>query len=130
MKGVDIRAKSKRWCSTPVTGLSASSRAPAHVASTTTRLLKQRDLFELDAQPALFPEEAAPVLYRADPDKVRVKLQRILAEARAAATMPWSAERLGYHQPVFPQMSRWLPGEEAAQLCFEFETEIRRLIAA
>ena len=67
---------------------------------------------------------------RADPEKVRAELQLILAEARAAKTLPWPQARLKYHQMVFPQMSRWLPDEEAAQLCFEFETEVRRLLAA
>jgi hypothetical protein len=92
--------------------------------------MKQIDLFETAAQPDLFQEEAGPVVFRADPEKVRRKLQLLLAEMRAASTMPWTAERLGYHQVVFPQMSRWLPEEEAAQLCFEFEAEIRRLKAA
>ena len=31
-----IRARRRRWCSTPTTGRSPSSRAPAHAASTTT----------------------------------------------------------------------------------------------
>jgi hypothetical protein len=30
----------------------------------------------------------------------------------------------------FPQMSNWLPPEEKAQLCFEFEMEVKRLEAA
>lgn len=93
-------------------------------------IMKQADLFDTDAQPGLFPEDAAPVVFRADPDKVRVKLQRILAEARAASAMPWDAATLGYHQTVFPQMSQWLPEDEAAQLRFEFDTELKRLLAA
>lgn len=32
-----------------------------------------------------------------------------------------------YNKVVFPQMSRWLPEEEAAQLCFEFSREIERI---
>lgn len=92
--------------------------------------MKQPDLFQSDAQPGLFPEDAVPVVFRADPDKVRLKLHRILAEARAAKAMPWDAVTLGYHQTVFPQMSRWLPDDEAAQLRFAFEAEIKRLAAA
>lgn len=84
--------------------------------------MRQADLFDT--------QEEAPVLFRADPAKVRVKLLRILDEARAAETMPWSEERLGYHQTVFPQMCRWLPDEEARQLCFAFEAEIERLKVA
>jgi hypothetical protein len=34
------------------------------------------------------------------------------------------------YQAIFPQMARWLPEEEAAQLRFEFDTEIARLKVA
>jgi hypothetical protein len=37
------------------------------------------DLFEAEAQPDLFGTEAAPA-YRPDPDKVRSRLHKILAE--------------------------------------------------
>jgi len=45
-----------------------------------TRL--RSDLFQDDAQPDLFGSEPAPA-YRPDPDKVRARLHKILAEARA-----------------------------------------------
>ena len=92
--------------------------------------MNQFDLFAPEGQPDLFAGEAKPVVFRADPDKVRAKLHLILAEARSASAMPWSEDRLGYHQLVFPQMARALPEEEAAQLCFAFEEEMRRLEAA
>jgi hypothetical protein len=92
--------------------------------------MKQGDLFHSDAQSSLFDEERVPILYRADPEKVRTKLHRIIAEARAASSLPWTAERAGYYRTVVPQMSLWLPEEEAAQLRFEFETELKRLEAA
>ena len=66
----------------------------------------------------------------ADPDEVRAELLRVLAKVRAAQTFPWDARRTLYWRTVFPQMTNWLPDEEAAQLRFEFETEIRRLEAA
>jgi hypothetical protein len=31
------------------------------------------------------------------------------------------------YRTIFPQMTNWLPDEEAAQLRFEFETELARL---
>jgi len=34
------------------------------------------------------------------------------------------------YKTIFPQMTNWLPEEEARQLCFEFEREIARLEAA
>lgn len=92
--------------------------------------MKQGDLFGGEEQSDLFGEPAEPVVGRADPDKVRAELLLVLAQVRAAKTLPWPAARLRYHQTVFPQMSRWLPADEAAQLCFEFEAEVRRLLAA
>jgi len=88
----------------------------------------QSDFFESDPQPDLFGAEAAPA-YRPDPDKVRARLHRILAEARAARAIPWEPGRASLYQTIFPQMALWLPEEEAAQLRFEFEAEMTRLQA-
>ena len=88
------------------------------------------DLFEEEAQPDLFGAEAAPVAYRPDPDKVRRRLEKILAEARAAQKLPWEPTTVSLYRTIFPQMTNWLPDEEAAQLRFEFETELARLEAA
>jgi hypothetical protein len=68
--------------------------------------------------------------YHADPAKVRDELHRILAEARAAQTMPWDVKRLSLYRTIFPQMTNWLPEDEGAQLRFDFETELARLKAA
>jgi hypothetical protein len=88
----------------------------------------QPDLFQTDVQSVLFGEDTPD--YRPDPEKVRARLHRILAEARAAQTFPWEPTRLSLYRTIFPQMSLWLPEEESAQLRFEFETEIKRLEAA
>ena len=89
----------------------------------------QLDLFG-ENQPDLPGVERTAAVYRADPDEVRVELLRVLAQARAARSFPWDARRTLYWRTVFPQMTNWLPDAEAAQLRFEFETEIRRLEAA
>lgn len=89
----------------------------------------QLDLFG-EAQPELPGVERPALVYRADPDKVRAELLAVLAKARAARSFPWDARRTLYWRVVFPQMTNWLPDEEAAQLRLEFETEIRRLDAA
>jgi hypothetical protein len=89
----------------------------------------QPDLFLTEAQPELF-EDAPPAEYRADPDKVRARLHKILAEARAAQTLPWDSARVSLYRTIFPQMTNWLPEDEGAQLRFEFEAEIERLKAA
>jgi hypothetical protein len=90
---------------------------------------RQPDLFTPEAQPDLFGAAAAPA-YRPDPDKVRSRLHRILAQARAARTLPWEPTTVSLYRTIFPQMTLWLPEEEAAQLRFEFEAEMERLQAA
>jgi hypothetical protein len=44
--------------------------------------------------------------------------------------MPWDAKGVLLYRTIFPQMTNWLPDEEAAQLRFEFEAELARLNAA
>jgi hypothetical protein len=68
--------------------------------------------------------------YRPDPEKVRARLHRILAEARGAKTLPWEPTTVSLYRTIFPQMSNFLPDEEGAQLRFEFETELKRFEAA
>jgi hypothetical protein len=90
---------------------------------------RQGDLFGHD-QPDPSGEDHETPVYRADPDEVRADLLRILAEARAAKSMPWDSSKLSLYRTIFPQMTNWLPEDEGAQLRFEFETEITRLEAA
>jgi hypothetical protein len=80
----------------------------------------QLDLFAADSRSA----------YRPDPDKVRSRLHKILAEAKAAKKLPWEPTTVSLYRTIFPQMTNWLPEDEGAQLRFEFETEIARLEAA
>ncbi|MBL8577036.1 MAG: hypothetical protein JNK47_07410 [Mesorhizobium sp.] len=89
----------------------------------------QLDLFGTD-QPELFDEEAAPIVYRADPDRIRRRIANMLAEVRAAQAMPWNTDELENRAYLLKQMARFLPEEEAAQLAFEFEQEVERLKAA
>lgn len=86
------------------------------------------DLFAPDPQADLFGGEPAPRAYV--PDRVRRRLQRILAEARAASAMPWDRTQLGLYQTIVPQMTLSLPEEEAAQWRLEFDSEVARLEAA
>ena len=91
---------------------------------------RQGDLFRNDEQADLFGEDPLTPEYRADPDAVRQELYAILAQARAAQTMPWDAKGVLLYRTIFPQMTNWLPADEGAQLCLEFETELARLEAA
>jgi hypothetical protein len=90
----------------------------------------QQDLFGSGAEPELFEAEAAPPAYRPNLDEVRAKLEKILAEARAADRLPWDADRTLVYRTIFPHMAGWLPEEEGAQLRFQFEEELVRLKAA
>jgi hypothetical protein len=89
----------------------------------------ETDHYEDEMQADLFGGEPVPA-YRPDPDKVRARLHKILAEARAAQTLPWAPGRVSLYRTIFPQMTNWLPEEEGAQLRFDFETELARLEAA
>ncbi len=92
-------------------------------------MTRQLDLFG-ESQPEISGIGESTAVYRADPDEVRAELLRVLAKLRAAQSFPWDARRTLYWRTVFPQMTNWLPDAEAAQLRFEFETEIQRLEAA
>jgi hypothetical protein len=90
---------------------------------------RQGDLFGTDSDPGDSEDRETPTYYP-DPDEVRAELHRILAEARAADAMPWDARRTALYRTIFPQMTGCLPEEEAAQLRFDFDSELKRLKAA
>ncbi len=90
---------------------------------------EQPDLFG-DDQPELFDENAPTPVYTPDPERVRRRLHKILAEAREARTLPWDSAKLSLYRTIFPQMTNCLPEEEGAQLRFEFAEELERLEAA
>jgi len=92
-------------------------------------LRKQHDLFVSDLQSDLFGAEPVQQ-YAPDPDKVRARLHKLLAEARTANVIPWRPAKLSLYRTIFPQIARFLPQEEGAQLCFQFEEELARLEAA
>ena len=66
--------------------------------------------------------------YRASIDSVRAHLQSIFAETKAAQSLPRNQASL--YRTIFPQMTLWLPEDEAAQLRRGFEKEMERLKAA
>jgi hypothetical protein len=94
-------------------------------------MAKQPDLFgDTDPQGDLFGAEHAQPAWTPDRDKVRRRLEGILAEARAAEKMPWDWSEQSLYKTIFPQMAGLLPDDEAAQYCFQFEREWERLKAA
>jgi hypothetical protein len=58
---------------------------------------------------------------------VRAEVNRVLEKARLAKENPWTAKEVAFWKTVFPQMTKWLPEEEAAQLRHAFMEEICRL---
>lgn len=87
----------------------------------------QGDLFGT-AQLGLGLEDTRPDPTAIDPQAIREELVAILAVARAARDeAPWDRRTHRYHQVVFPQMTNWLPAEEAAQLKLAFVAELERI---
>ena len=81
-----------------------------------------------EPQPDLFGSEPAqPQVFRGDPERVRARLEKIVAEARAAASLPWDRATLRLYRTIVPQMTLWLPDAEAAQWRLAFEAEVARL---
>ena len=81
-------------------------------------------------QPDLFGSEApARATYRPDPAKVRARLERILGQARAADTLPWETSQVSLYRIIVPDMTRWLPDDEAAAWRAEFAAQMARLEA-
>lgn len=59
---------------------------------------------------------------------IREDLTAILNEARSAPdASPWDLRTFRYKRIVFLQMAKWLPDDEAEQLCFEFAKEVERI---
>lgn len=77
-------------------------------------------------QPDFFPEPKR--VETVDPNQVRAELHEMLASARSVtAEAMWNQKTYRFNKVVFPQMSRWLPDDERAQLCFEFFKELERI---
>lgn len=61
------------------------------------------------------------------PARVRVKLDRLMERLRAASSMPLTDRELREWKVLVPQMSNWLPTDEAEQLRTEFARQVARL---
>ena len=89
------------------------------------------DLFgHVPQQSDMFAAADAPVSrgpIKHTPDTIRVLMLCLLAEARAASTVPWAPRELHSHRAMFPYMAEWLKGGEGDQLLLEFRAELNRL---
>ena len=75
-------------------------------------------------------EPPQPAVFRGDPDRVRARLEKILAEASAAVILPWDNATLRLYRTIVPQMTGWLRDEEAARWRLAFAAEVGRLEGA
>jgi hypothetical protein len=91
--------------------------------------MRQGDLFETETQED-GARRAAAYVFKPNLEKIRAELRGVVAKARASQDEPWDAAELRYYQTVLPQMSRWLPDDERAELIRAFEAEVARLGAA
>lgn len=60
---------------------------------------------------------------------VRAEVNKVLEKARLAKESPWTAKEVAFWKTVFPQMTNWLPDEEAERARAAFMEEINRLEA-
>lgn len=88
-----------------------------------------------DAQGSLFGEgedrmQAPAASTRPDPNHLRTRLDKLIAKARNADTLPWSERELRMWRTILPNMVSWLPDEEGQRYLTEFNREIDRLSGA
>lgn len=83
------------------------------------------DLFDSYRESDLF--DRRPILEVPTPDYVRAHMQKILDEVRGASRLPWDQSTVRAYENIFPQMSKWLPPEEAEILIVDFNSELARL---
>ncbi|MGA9600291.1 MAG: hypothetical protein WBS22_08585 [Methylocystis sp.] len=67
---------------------------------------------------------------RPSPDRVRCRLEAILAEMRAEPKMAWDFSLQLLYQKIFPDMTHFLPQEEGERYRADFEKEWLRLATA
>ena len=88
------------------------------------------------SQPDLFGKQAdlfgppPKQSYEPSLEKVRAEVHKVLEKSRIAKEMPWTAKEVAFWKTVFPQMTNWLPKEEADQARAAFWEEMTRLEAA
>jgi hypothetical protein len=61
---------------------------------------------------------------------VRAKMFDLIDQLKQAGSLPWNERNTAINEIIFPQMTNWLPDEEAAQFRLQFDEEWRRLMAA
>ena len=87
-------------------------------------------MLESRGQGDLFGESPTPS-YRPDPEQVRRRINSILAELRGEDSVrDWPYGQASFFRMVMPNLTCWLPKDEAAQFTSQFDAEMARLEAA
>lgn len=84
--------------------------------------LAQLDMFATDEEPL----DAAPPVYRADPERVRTRLHGVLDELRNAGKHGLEPSRRRLLETIVPQMALWLPQDEAEQFLQTFAVALEQ----
>ena len=91
--------------------------------------MERSDTQDSHEQGDLFGATPTPA-YRPDLERVRRRIDRVLAELRAEVSAgSWEYGRASFFRMVFPKLTFWLPEDEAGRLAAEFEAEMARLEA-
>lgn len=84
----------------------------------------------IDFQGSLFGEGKMTPPARAsipDPETIRRRLNRLLQTLRAADVLPLSEKDVRMWRAVVPNMTKWLPEPEGAEIRNAFHREMERL---
>ncbi len=68
------------------------------------------------ARSPIFSDRRRQQSYAPSLATVRAEVNKVLEKARIAKDMPWTAKEVAFWKTVFPQMTNWLPAEEARRL--------------
>ncbi len=78
-------------------------------------------------QQSLFPAGSdEPRIPTPEPEDIRRQLLGVLRLLREAETLPWSPHEFRTWRIIFPQMTNWLPDDEAEDLKDAFAREMDR----
>ena len=73
-------------------------------------------------------EGLAPAAHSVSPHAIRLELNALLHQAKAAHNeAPWDRRAHQHYRNLFPQKAKWLPPEEAEFLSRQFELELERI---
>lgn len=75
----------------------------------------------------MFAPTVQPVSTVPNVEQVRARLESLMRTLRGADALPLTEKQLRFWQTVVPQMTNWLPPEEKAAICAEFDGHLARL---